>query len=493
MLASGNTHHSSATALNRLFGIFFLLLATVSTSVAATSSVPYQEGNFDPTFGNGGRLLVPVSTLAKYDSAVRMVLRPGNRILLGGTCEYLQRSPDVYDPTFCVTQLNGDASYDSNFGPGGVGYLQFTRFAGWPTATDLVDMIVLRDGRIALLGYPQSTSASTQILLAVLLTDGSGLDSSVGGGAGFLQFKIGGADSQPNSLVQQPDGKVIVAGGATGVNGNEDFAATRLLADLSGIDTSFGSGGAQFVVFDLGGPAGLNTDIAAAVRLQSDGKIVMAGIAATSPAGQPVSGADIAIARLNSDGSRDLSFGTAGDGRIHYTAGLDVAGAFDAQIDAADRIVIGGVGANASGVLYDQYVIDRLSRNGGRDPTFNQGNPQTFVEPPYGGNVKHIALTNDGIFAIGNTARTPAQDASYFGVVRLNLDGSLDSRFGNAGRSYGSFDATSDANSTGDDIAVGDGGVMILGTQFQANPNGNTFNFALGRLQYDRIFSDGFE
>jgi uncharacterized delta-60 repeat protein len=454
-----------------------------------------QEGNFDPTFSNGGRELVNVSVLGQSDNLVRLILRPGGKLLMGGTCVYAD--PIVqghFENTFCVTQLLANGSYDGNFGPGGVGYIQFNRFSGWPSITTLADMIVLHDGRIALLGTTSDDNTVEQVfLLGILRADGTALDSTVGGGSGYFKSSFGGLPGTPSSLVQQSDGKILVAGKATGINGNLDFAVARVLGDVSGLDPSFGSAGAQTVAFDLGGPGGNNNDECAAVRLQSDGKIVMAGFAPTSTSPDTSSGPVIAITRLNTDGTRDLTFGTNGDGRVHYTAGEDLAIAFDAQIDTSDRIVVGGEVAT-SGATTGQWVVDRLLRNGEHDADFNQGNAQLISPPPGdGGYITHLALTNDGIFAIGITPRTLGNSANYFAVVHLNADGSLDSRFGNGGRAYGSFTSTNDVDTDGIDIVVGNGGLMVAGTQEVSGTNGNSSKFAIGRLKYDQIFSYGFE
>jgi uncharacterized delta-60 repeat protein len=472
-----------------LVGISFLLAMAMCSA---------QEGSFDPAFGDGGRLLIDVSTLSADDTVQRLILRPDGKLLMGGTCEYPDPVvPNYYVFTFCVTQLLADGSYDGNFGPAGVGYLQFNRFAGWPKNTDLVDLIVLHDGRITLLGYAVDNSfQSTQVLLAVLLADGSGLDTSVGG-TGFMQFQFGTATSAPSSLVQQSDGKVLVAGAATGINGNTDFAVARLLADLSGFDSTFGSGGSTTVAFDLGGPTGNNNDLCLAGRLQSDGKIVLAGYGATSPAG-PATAADIELTRLNSDGTRDLAFGGNGDGRLHYTVNGDaVALATDVQIDTSDRIVIGGAIESSFGAASSEWVVDRLSRDGGRDATFNNGNPHHFyVLPGNAGQANRLALTNDGIFAVGQVPRAAGSSGPpyYFAVARLDWNGALDPRFGGGGLSYGSFTATRDLDTSGVGIAIGDGGIMVAGSQEQASTgSGNTWKFALGRLQYDQIFSNGFE
>ncbi len=461
-------------------GFVAVLVGIVVQVSAFATTVP--EGDFDPTFGNGGRLLVDVSA-DPSDSMQTLILRPDGKLLMGGTCGHVE---DVQSfPTFCVTQLLADGTYDGNFAPAGLGYVRFDHFASWPNNSSLSDMILLRDGRIALLG---TTTGAGQMLFAVLLADGTALDSSVGGGLGYITVQFNGKASLPKSLIEQSDKKILIAGGANGANGNLDFAVGRLLADFSGFDTSFGTGGSQIVAFDLGGPSGDNTDLAEVVRLQSNGKIVLAGVAVSSPASvQPFNAAQIALVRLNTDGSRDTTFGSTGDGRLHYSAGAPEAAAGAMQIDAADRIVLGGAVINGSTT---QWIIDRLTRDGARDPTFNQGNPQLFSQPPgNGGIVQHLALTNDGIFGIGNTPRTATSTTNYFAVVRLNADGLLDARFGNSGRSYGSFTATNDTDTTGMGIAVGNGGVMVAGSQTQSS----NVQFGIGRLEYDQIFTDGFE
>ncbi len=475
----------------QIFAIAFSCFALLAGARADA-----QEGNFDPTFAGGGRELVAVSVLGKLDNLGRLIVRTDGKLLLGGTCEYEDPvTPNYFESTFCVSQLLPSGAYDGNFGPGGLGYVQFNRFATWPANTTMNDMIILRDGRIALLGTVSDDNTVEQVfLLGILRADGTALDSTVGAGSGYIKNSFGGNPGTALSLVQQSDGKILVAGSATGINGNSDFAVARVLSDLSGLDTSFGSAGAQLVAFDLGGPSGNNNDQCGTVRLQSDGKIVLGGYAPTSTSMNTSSGPAIALTRLTSDGARDPTFGTTGDGRLHYTAGEDLAVAFDVRIDANDRIVLAGESAYA-GATTSQWVIDRLSRDGTTDTSFNQGNAQHILPAPgYSGYARRLTLTNDGIFAIGITPRTPTSSSNYFVVARLNLDGSRDPRFGYNGLTYGSFTSTNDVDTDAGDIMVGNGGLMIAGTESQSATGGTTIEkFAIGRLQYDQIFSYGFQ
>ena len=122
-------------------------------------------------------------------------------------------TPNYFESTFCVSQLLPSGAYDGNFGPGGLGYVQFNRFATWPANTTMNDMIILRDGRIALLGTVSDDSTVEQVfLLGILRADGTALDSTVGAGSGYIKNSFGGNPGTALSLVQQSDGKILVAG-----------------------------------------------------------------------------------------------------------------------------------------------------------------------------------------------------------------------------------------------------------------------------------------
>ena len=93
----------------------------------------------------------------------------------------------------------------------------------------------------------------------------------------------GGADAA-NAVALAPDGKIVVAGQAGGVNA--DMAAVRLSTD-GAVDPSFAPGSAGKATVDFGG-----ADVANGVAVQPDGKIVLAGTTSAVGAG------DVAVARL---------------------------------------------------------------------------------------------------------------------------------------------------------------------------------------------------
>jgi uncharacterized delta-60 repeat protein len=119
--------------------------------------------------------------------------------------------------------------------------------------------------------------------------------------------RIGPGHDRASSLVIQPDGKIVVAGGASfeklELGGMfNDFALVRY--DRDGVlDQDFGSAGKVLTPF-------AHTNMGAiifAMALQPDGRIVAAG---TSD--QPDGGMHFALARYNGDGSLDQAFGNLG-------------------------------------------------------------------------------------------------------------------------------------------------------------------------------------
>ena len=115
-------------------------------------------------------------------------------------------------------------------------------------------------------------------------------------------------------MAVQPDGK-IVAAGTTSDAEHEYFALARFNTDGS-VDGSFGSDGQVATeFFGLANPA-------CALDLQPDGKIVAAGYAYSATSGTIY---DSAIARYNTDGSLDTSFGVEGKVTTDFFSNFDIA------------------------------------------------------------------------------------------------------------------------------------------------------------------------
>jgi uncharacterized delta-60 repeat protein len=216
-----------------------------------------------------------------------------------------------------------------------------------------------------------------------------------------------------------------------------------LAASLAGIagavgggdfDATFGTDGRRAI--DLGA-----SDVARAMVVQPDGKIVLVGI-------WLIPGySAAAIVRLNPDGNPDPSFGLGGAVLIPNAFG------FAAALQPDGKIL---VGAHA----YDDMFLFRLLPNGSFDASFGNGG---FVSTDFGGTEATFALAvqPDGkIVAAGRATTLHSLTPGDFAVVRYNPNGSRDSSFGADGKVRTDFGGTEDAL----DLALQpDGKIVVVG------------------------------
>ncbi len=284
------------------------------------------------------------------------------------------------------------------------------------------------DGKLLVAGDRMRVNGSTLRAIARLNVDGS-LDSS---------FDPGFA---PNDWIRavalQPDGKILIGGDFTIVDGVNRGRVARLSANGSldlGFDTSVGandwvlaitvapdgsvviggwftqvngtarnhlarlsSTGAVLASFDPG--AGPNENVSNIV-FQGDGKLIISGwFTSYAGTGRP------RVARVNSDGSLDPTFTPV------TPVGTDEVYALSLQADG--RILIGGHNSSTN------YLLRRLHPNGSIDNTFNVGSGPTS-------SVDALALQSDGKILVGG-AFGLFNGSSRSRIARLNADGSLDS------------------------------------------------------------------
>src|SRR5262250_1448506 len=154
------------------------------------------------------------------------------------------------------------------------------------------------------------------------------LDASFGtGGRVTTDFAV--PNDQAESVAVQPDGRIVVAGAAGRfTNRGFDFALARYNSNGT-LDTSFGTSGK--VTTDFAGADDVPSE-PSAVALQGDGKIVVVG---RSRVGQTPDGDvyDFALARFNSNGTLDTSFGTSGKVTTDFAGANDVPSSVAVQPD----------------------------------------------------------------------------------------------------------------------------------------------------------------
>lgn len=224
---------------------------------------------------------------------------------------------------------------------------------------------------------------------------------------GRVTTSVGLLIDQANAVAVQSDGKTVVAGFT--VSGlNNVFAVTRYNVNGS-LDTTFGGDGIATIQF--GGLLTV-TDQATSLAIQSDGKIVVAGFTLNGTQN------DIAVARLNTDGSLDTTFD--GDGRVTIGSLLIPEQASGVALQSDGKIVVTGFAG-----LVHNFAMARLNANGSVDTTFNGG----FFTTPVGtlSESNGVVIQSDGkIVAAGWGFNGLDND---FAVVRYNTNGSLDTTF----------------------------------------------------------------
>lgn len=247
------------------------------------------------------------------------------------------------------------------------------------------------------------------------------LDTTFGSG-GIAITPVGAGEDVPHAVAAQPDGKLIVVGSSAS-NVSDDFAILRYTRDGT-LDLSFGNGGK--VLIDFAGKA----DTARAVALQSDGKIVVAG-GATDAGNEERFG----VARLNTNGTLDPSFGQGGRVVTSFPGSSgDRANAVLVQPDGS--VVVGGSASFASSASGMDFALARLTASGGPDASFGTGGR---VTTPIG-----ASGANDTVYALAwqNGRIVAAGGEGDFKVARYTAAGALDASFGTGGKVGSVFGGT---------------------------------------------------
>jgi uncharacterized delta-60 repeat protein len=266
-----------------------------------------------------------------------------------------------------------------------------------------------------------------------------------------------------------------------------DFGVVRFNGNGS-LDSTFGNNGRVFTDF-----SGM-TDDAKAVAIQSDGKTVAAGLTQT-PLVPPASDVNFALARYNSDGSLDSTFGNGGK-VVTDISGVNLSdsindlaiqsdGKFVAagQTDTVVREEVDPESGQTVRIVRIDFAIARFNVDGSLDSGFGSGG-KTAVQvgdtPDAPSIANAVAIQPDGkILAAGI--------GDGFGVVRLNVDGSLDSSFGDGGKVNTTF-----VRARGDRanaVMVAPGGKIIVAGRVDAQIG---TDFGIARYERDGTLDSSF-
>jgi uncharacterized delta-60 repeat protein len=374
-----------------------------------------QPGDLDHSFDPGSTLNNEVRSVA---------VQPDGKVLIAGSFAQVH---GALRPG--LARLNADGSTDFSFAPAAGGYTAVLlqpdgkvlvagstvsrlnpdgsldpAFGGLQSIENpgfVLAMALQGDGKIVIVGNFTRVNGTDRFDVARLNPDGS-LDTGFQNGMGGITSPWG---EPANAVAIQPDGKVLIAGSFDSVNGTERHEIARLNADGS-LDPTFQNGMAGVGRY-FGGSYATQVH---ALALQPDGKVLIGGYS------DSVNGVSRhGIARLNPDGSLDAAF---------QNGMLGVQGwEIDAiAVQSDGKVLIGGGFAQLNGSV--AYNFARLNTDGSRDTGYTAKI----------GSVYSIALQHDGKAVIGGAflvSSPPTHTAPWLDVARFNTNGTMDTNFWN--------------------------------------------------------------
>ena len=349
------------------------------------------DGSLDTSFGTRGRVTTDIGTGSK-DRVLAVVIDYNEKIVVAG---YTSSDGSDDNRDFAVvrytdageldTTLSGDGKLTTNFNSksdrafavtidefdnivvvgeatdsSDVGHFALARYtnAGAPDNTLDTDgklttaigsgfssanaVAIDSSDNIVTAGYAVS---GTDLVFALARYTSAGALDTAFSTDGKVTTAIGSGSSLANAVAIDSSGNIVAAGYA-GSGSNNDFALARYTS-AGALDTSFGTGGKVTTAIGSG------DDQANAMAVDSKGRIVLAGHAATG------SGKEFALARYRGDGSLDTGFGSAGTGKVTTDCFVGASAQGNAiALDYSGRIMLAGTSNNGR---FEEFALARYA------------------------------------------------------------------------------------------------------------------------------------
>ena len=371
----------------RVFGFsIFASNEVINVPIVSPSPTPtppcVRSGALDPSFNVTGIVTTPIGT------ARGVAVQSNGKIVAAGS-KYNGSNNDL-----AVVRYNTDGTIDSSFNGTGI----VTTSIG--TGDDSANAVAIQsDGKIVAAGY--SFNGSNNDLAVVRYNSDGSLDGTFSGG--YVTTAVGGGHDYGQSVAIQSDGKIVVAG-YSDLGSHWAFAIVRY--NVGGtLDPTFNSTGIVTTSFN---------SQAYAVAIQSDGKIVAAGYAISSPFDA------LTVVRYNTDGTPDTSFD--GDGTMTFQYSGAAVYAWSVAIQSDGKIIAAGQVAAGN----SDFIVVRLNTIGTLDTYTAVSLGQISVG-------RSVALQSDGKIIVAGYSFSGSSPGDAFGVLRLNADGAPDTSFNGNG------------------------------------------------------------
>lgn len=357
-------------------------------------------GILDPAFGSSGVSEINSSTETPVNG---VAIRPTGQIVTAG---------QFGAGTMFVAQDVAAGGVDHSFNsPSGSNGSLWNAGAG----AGANDLVLTAGGSAIAAGFAVQDAGDDNFAVLRVSQDGTTLTHFGGSDGEDISAAAGNADDDDSAAavaIDPNDGAIVVAGTVDptpadgGANDDKDVAVVRFTSG-GALDTDFSGDGIRTVV-DTGG-----NDTAAAVAVQDDGKIVVAGTRTPIGGGSDI---DHFVLRLNASGTLNSSFGGTGTGsRVQSEVSAPNSGTALTLLPDG-RIVVGG---ETEGGLTD-WVLARYTSAGLPDTSFDGDGSRTYSFPGEAASLSSLALQTDGKLVIGGDILLSAE--RDFAVGRVLAD-----------------------------------------------------------------------
>ena len=385
---------------------FYILLTIAMMLMLSNASFAQHAGDLDLSFNGDG--YYRLDFYANTDVVNDIAVQANNKIIAVGTAFTAAWNVDLK-----IIRLNEDGTLDATFGdagvvtyaPDGMSYYEAHAMA----------VTILADGKILVAGGVLNSDGNLNVLLIKLNSDGS-FDNTFGTG-GISQTALGTAASIAEDVIIDTDGKILIAGQSD----NSDFRHAPTIA-------RFNSDGSLDLTFATDGftqlPVVSSDNEYSSICLQSDGKIVVSGHYASSSWVYVT-----LIARYNTDGTLDATFGTDGTAMVNLNDFDDEF--FGMGINSNNEIIVGGF---TTGMTSYDMLLMKYDQNGALVTTFGDNGMVVYNHNSTAYNVIYdLTIQADNkIVAVGSSGEL-APGNNDWAILRFNDDGSLDNTFGSDG------------------------------------------------------------
>ncbi|MDR3647436.1 MAG: hypothetical protein P4L22_07875 [Candidatus Babeliales bacterium] len=522
----GSPSNASAVAIqkvnreNKILVGGVLLTSTGSTPSSAIVLARYDitDGSLDTSFGIGGTVETKFSPTST-DVLTSLIIQPDNKIVAGGYTNVINPHFD-----FSVLRYDINGNLDPLFGSRGIFIPQFTTTYGSPLAEEVMfynNLSLQTNGQIIVSGMSSANDLNFDFALIRVNSDGK-LDESFGKinninkGLVLTDFQITlniplKCINNINSVLLQPNGKIVTGGFNNLTNPNYNFGVARYNTNGS-LDKTANTLGINFTqsfnnllgVFVSTTPFLGSKDVINSIALNKNGNVVAGGFSNVL-SDKIIFTNSFALMQFTKDLIIDGSYGTNGAVVTNFGQTLGKSNLSSDVINSIviqkDQKIVAAGSTTVENLNGTNFALARYMPNGSLDSSFgNNGLKVVAISKVFGipilstDSIRNIVLQPDGkIIAAGfSSAKNPFGD---FAISRFKTNGDLDETFGTKGIVLTNFSSILSANPVSQNMGqsvllLQDGSILVGGlstalTTIAADPDNQTFNFALAKYTKD--------